>query len=123
MRQLLGRAHAQNARRIDQHVQAFQICQHAPTNVVHLRRVRHVQRFGGKRIIVRREGEIKASHLRTRLDKRQRRGVADALTRARHPDGFAGKIESGHYFTSRDSSAHQASRVGFFASITKSISP
>ena len=122
LRELVRRPHAQDARRVDQHVQAVERSQHPPAHLLHLPGIRHVQRFGGKRIVILREGQIEAGHLRAGFGKRQCGRVANPLPRARHPDGFAGEIKH-HHFTSRESSAHQASRVGFLASITKSISP
>lgn len=123
LRELVRRPHTQNTRRVDQHVQAFKRSQHAATHVTHLRGICYVQRFSREGVVVLREGQIEPGHLRARVNKRQRGCVAYPLPRARHPDGFAAEIESRHHFTSRESSAHQASRVGFLASITKSISP
>ena len=122
LRKLIRRAHTQNARRVNQHVEPLKAAEQTPADITRLRRIRHVQRFGGKRIFAVRESQIEPGHLRPGLHKCQRGRIANALTRARHPDGFTGKIKS-HHFTSRESSAHQASRVGFFASITKSMSP
>lgn len=76
--------------------------------------------FGRKGILLLSERLIKTCNFRSRLNKRQRRGVADTFTCAGYPDIFTAEI---HYFTSRESSFHQASMVGFFASMTKSISP
>ncbi|MNC13115.1 hypothetical protein D3C75_608480 [compost metagenome] len=123
LRQLLGGPHAQNTGGIDQHVQTGQIVEQSAADISHLLRVRHVQRFSCKRIACLREGDVKTGHLCARLCEGLRGGVADAFSGPGHPDGFAAKIQPGHYFTSRESSAHQASRVGFFASITKSMSP
>lgn len=95
----------------------------AATYLRHLPRVGDVQRLGGERIAFTVERQIKAGYLRAGLNERQGGGVADPLARPGDPHGLAVKIESVHYFTSRDSSAHQASIVGFFASTTKSISP
>ncbi len=123
LRELVSRPHPQDPCCIHQHIQTIDRSQQTPADLAHLRSVRHVQHFGGKGIARLREGHVKARHPGARLCERHRGGVTDAFPGPGHPDGFPRKIERSHYFTSRESSAHQASSVGFFASITKSISP
>src|SRR5699024_94594 len=90
------------------------------THLRDLRSVGNIHHFGRKGILLLSERLIKTCNFRSRLNKRQRRGVADTFPRASYPAIFTAEI---HYFTSRESSFHQASMVGFFASMTKSISP
>ena len=121
--QRIGRPHPQNTGGIDQHIQPRDPCQQAAARLRHLLRVGNVQRLGGERVAFAVERQIEPGYLRAGLNERQGGGVADPLARAGDPHGPAVKIEPVHYFTSRESSAHQASMVGFFASTTKSISP
>ena len=80
--------------------------------------------MAGERVVDVVKAQIETLNLRARSVKRQRGIVADALACAGHPDLFTAKVEAlVHYAGSRDSSAHQPSIVGFFARLTKSISP
>ena len=121
--QLIGRPHAQDPGGIHQHVQSFDIVEQTRANVAYLVGIGDVEHFGGKRITFAVKGKVETGDVGPGLDESQRGGIANAFTCASHPHGLAVKIQRRHYFTSRESSAHQASMVGFFASITKSISP
>ena len=121
--QLVGGAHAQDPGGVHQHVQSFDVVEQPRAHVAYLTGIGDVQRFGGKRITFAVKGKVETGDVSPGLDESQRGGIANPFTCAGHPHGLAVEIQRRHYFTSRESSAHQASMVGFFASITKSISP
>ncbi len=92
--QRIGGPHTQNTRRIDQHIQPLARLQDALTHLSHLFSIRHIQHFGGKRVVILRKFTIESCHLSTRFHKRQRGGVANPFSRAGYPDGFPCEVKS-----------------------------
>ena len=66
----------------------------ALAHLSYLSGIRHIQHFGGKRVVILRKFTIESCHLSTRFHKRQRRGVANPFSRAGYPDGFPCEVKS-----------------------------